>query len=397
MNEASRFSVANYLSLPDVEILSIDPYQGWLVGQSKLDYAICPHCNQKSFTRYDKRLVKVKDCPLRFNRSSFELRLIKRRFSCKSCNKVFTESIKGIQKGKRTTERFKSMIMWACDRFASLKQVREDFKVSSDFVYRAFYEQLELKRRMNNQYEWPEAIGIDEHGFGKHKQLGRKVFVSMVVNQSRKKLMEVVFGKSKQEMMDRLAHIKGRENVKYATIDMCDPYRSFIREFFPQARIIADKFHVLRLLSPSIMKERRRIVGKNADRRARGLLLCSSKNLDYFDRKAIHNYLKKHQHLNEMYHAKEALHSFYRIKGYKRAAKAMEMMIKRFKSSSTKEVKRLGNTLSYWKQEVLNYFRKRLTNARLEGFNNKASLVRRRAYGYKNPNNYRLRLLNVCG
>ena len=71
-------------------------------------------------------------------------------------------------------------------------------------------------------------------------------------------------------------------------------------------------------------------------------------------------------------------------------------MIERFKKPEYKEVKRLGNTLSYWREEVLNYFKTRLTNARLEGFNNKTSVVRKRAYGYKNPNNYRLQVLNAC-
>lgn len=397
MKEASLNSLANFLSLPELKILEINPQQGWMKCKSTLNYSNCPHCQARSTSGYDKRLVSIKDCPLAYNKHFCEIRLIKRRFRCLPCNRVFTESISGIRKGRRTTERFRAMIMWACDRFASLKQVREDYKVSSDFVYKAFYEQLELKRRMNNQYAWPREIGIDEHGFGKDKKLRRKVYVSMVVNQSRKKLMEVVFGKSKSIMMAQLGHIPGRENVEYVTIDMCDPYRSFIREFFPNAQIIADKFHVLRLLSPAIMKERRKIVGKNADRKARSLLLCNSKELDFFDRRAIHQYLKRHKHLNEMYHAKEALHSFYNIKGHRRACKAMEFMIERFKNSETKEVRKLGNTLHYWKDEVLNYFRKKLTNARLEGFNNKASLVKRRAYGYRNPNNYRLRLLNVCG
>jgi transposase len=71
-------------------------------------------------------------------------------------------------------------------------------------------------------------------------------------------------------------------------------------------------------------------------------------------------------------------------------------MIERFKASEFPEISKLGRTLSYWKQEILNYFKTGLTNARLEGFNNKASLVRKRAYGYKNPNNYRLRVLSVC-
>jgi transposase len=286
--------------------------------------------------------------------------------------------------------------MFACDRYAHLNQVRKDFFVSSDFVYRAFYEKLELKRRKDNQYAWPKCIGIDEHGFGRDKVLRKKVFVTMVVNHNRKKLMEVVFGKSSQNLKDRLSHIPGRENVRFATIDMCDPYRNFILNHFPYAEIVADKFHVLRLLSPSIMKERKLITGKNADRKARGLLLCNSKNLDYFDRRAILDYLPRHPKLNALYHAKEALHNFYRIKGYTRAVVALGHMITRFKSSHYEEISRLGRTLENWKSEIQNYFKTRLTNARLEGFNNKASLVRRRAFGYKNPNNYRLRLLSVC-
>ncbi len=49
-----------------------------------------------------------------------------------------------------------------------------------------------------------------------------------------------------------------------------------------------------------------------------------------------------------------------------------------------------------WRHEVLGYFACRLTNARTEGFNGKAKLVIRRAYGYKSFRNYRLRLLSAC-
>jgi transposase len=45
---------------------------------------------------------------------------------------------------------------------------------------------------------------------------------------------------------------------------------------------------------------------------------------------------------------------------------------------------------------ILNYFESRLTNARAEGFNNKAKLIKRRAYAYRSFENYRLRLLSAC-
>lgn len=324
------------------------------------------------------------------------LRLWKRRYFCKPCQRPFSERVQGIQPRRRTTERFRRSVMTACERYASLKHVCEDFRISFDFAYRAFYEQLELKRRKDNQYPWPEWIGIDEHGVGRNAEVNSRAFVSLIVNHKRKKVMDLVFGRSSGELELRLAHIPGRENVRLATIDMSDPYRKFIRTFFPQAQIIADKFHVLRLLSPIIMKERRRITGTNADRRARGLLLCSSKRLEYFDRLALRRYLERYPRLAELYDWKERLHAFYRMKGYDRAKEVLERLIFESGFSSEPEIRRLGRTLRNWSSEILNYFAYGLTNARLEGFNNKASLVRRQAYGYRNLNNYRLRVLSVC-
>ncbi len=48
-----------------------------------------------------------------------------------------------------------------------------------------------------------------------------------------------------------------------------------------------------------------------------------------------------------------------------------------------------------WREEILNYFKTGLTNARVEGYNNVAKSVKKRAYGYKSFKNYRLRLLDV--
>jgi transposase len=60
------------------------------------------------------------------------------------------------------------------------------------------------------------------------------------------------------------------------------------------------------------------------------------------------------------------------------------------------ELQTLRRTLMKWRTEILAYFATGLTNGRTEGFNNKAKLVKRRAYGYRFLANYRLRLLNAC-
>lgn len=64
--------------------------------------------------------------------------------------------------------------------------------------------------------------------------------------------------------------------------------------------------------------------------------------------------------------------------------------------SKIKEIKTLRKTLIKWREEVLNYFENRITNARTEGFNNVAKLIQKRAYGVKSFELYRLRYLNAC-
>ena len=98
----------------------------------------------------------------------------------------------------------------------------------------------------------------------------------MIVDYSNKRVKEVVEGKTTAALCDQLAYIPERQNVQAVVMDMCDPFKNFTREFFPQAKIVADKFHVLRLLSPAIMKRRKQITGTRADLKAKKLLLMSS-------------------------------------------------------------------------------------------------------------------------
>lgn len=354
----------------------------------------CPKCATGSMTVYDMRSITVKDAPIRG--VGVTLYITKKRFYCKACKKPFTESIPGIRKGKRHTERYKRAVSWACDNFSDLTRVRRAMKCSSYFIYHSHYSHLESKLKEKLNYPWSEKIGIDEHSFKKCRHGGHMEFASFVIDYNNGRPREIVLGKTCDSLRSGLEHIPGRENVKHAVIDMCDPFKKFIREFFPNADITADKFHVLRLLSPSLLRKRKEITGTRAEARAKRLLLMSHKKLDYTKRMALLNFLKNHPELNELYSWKERLHGFYRIKGYERAKIALTRMTDDMALSNMKEVKTLRKTLLKWREEILNYFKTGLTNGRTEGFNNKAKLVKRRAYGYKSFRNYRLRVLTAC-
>ena len=178
-------------------------------------------------------------------------------------------------------------------------------------------------------------------------------------------------------------------------LDLCDPFKKFVKQNFPNAEIIADKFHVLRLLTPAINSRRKDITGDKRTNPIRKLLLRSGHRLEYFERQALETWLKNYPEMREVYAYKEAMHRFYRTRGYNKAAKALTKLTDSMARSELKEIKTLRKTLMKWRKEILGYFKTMLTNGKTEGYNRLAKLFQYRAFGFKSFKNYRLRLLNA--
>lgn len=386
--------LAKFILFPELELIKsqrngpVNIYTCAMRGRS----GFCPRCGLESGSIYDHRWVFIKDAPLRDK--WVYLRIKKRRFECKICKKIFTEQIPGILKGRRSTDRFERHLLWACETFQNLKQVTKALRCSSDTVYRALYRQLELKLK-KNRYPWPKVIGLDEHSFQKRRS-GNIPFVSMFVDYKNKKIFELVDSKSSDRLKEKLQAIPGRENVEQVVIDLADPYKKFVREFFPHAHMTADKFHVLRLLHPAINRRRKQITGDRRSLRIRRLLLMNASRLDYFQKAEILNFLNDHPELKQIWITKEKMHALYRCKGIDRARLALNNLLKSLKNTPIKELKTLRRTLWRWSQEILNHFKTGLTNGRTEGFNTVAKLVKKRAFGYRSFKNYRLKLLCSC-
>jgi transposase len=391
-----EWSLAQQFMLPEMRLLRArrGPRGGqdWLVEMTSV-MEVCPRCATPSRSVYDRRWVTVRDEPVRGAELRFIIR--KRRFACRPCNKPFTEPVGGIRKGHRTTERFARAVLTACEDFVDLKRVRARFRCSGGYVYSALYRHLELKRR-TRLYPWPERVGIDEHYFRRDKRLDVREFVTMVVDHSNGRLLEVAEGRRGIDVEHAVRHIPGRENVRFVTLDLCDPYKRFANEHFPNAQLVADKFHVLRLLQPALMRYRKLAEDGRNSPYLRQLLLKPRRLVPHRWRQPLYDWLCRHPALKAIYEAKEALHGFYRTKSRKQAKLRLTGLCDALAHSQIPELETLRSTLVRWRKEILAYWLCRLTNARTEGFNNKAKLVKRRAFGYVSFRHYRLRLLNAC-
>jgi transposase len=390
-------STANFILLPELKILThyqSDKFRTHYKCVKQSEFEVCPRCAVKCFSVHDSRWVKVQDQPIRG--SGICLKILKRRFRCQQCKKVFTEPIPGVRKGFKTTERYRRGIKWACENFKDLKRVQRAFKCSAWLTHKVFYEQLEIKTRERVNDCWGKRIGIDEHTWKKHRGKNRKTeFASLIVDFDRERIGEVVDGKTVQNLKDQLDYIPGRERVQHAVIDMCDPFKKFVREFFPNADLTADKFHVLRLINPAINRARTEITGDKRSNPVRTLLLRNRHRLQYYERNALDQWLNDHHKLKEIYWFKESIYQLYRTRGFNKASRAFTKLTDQMALSKHDEIKKLRKTLVKWRKEILNYFITRLTNARTEGYNRLAKREQYCAFGVRSFFNYRLRLLNV--
>jgi transposase len=179
-------------------------------------------------------------------------------------------------------------------------------------------------------------------------------------------------------------------------MDCSETFRSFAKEAFPNAMIVADRFHVERIFTRKVNKYRKKITGDDRKNPISKLLLRPAHKLDFFERCAVVKWLNHHPKLREIWEAKEALSRFFRTKGMKRARKALGKLLDRMGRSKVRAVTALRKTLINWQREILNFHHERLSNGRVEGFNRVGKLIQRMGYGYKRFSNYRLRLLNTC-
>lgn len=388
-------SLSHFVLPKDLKLIEIKRSKygnTWVVEKVRQEFEPCLKCGAPSTTMAGRCTSTVREQGLRDEVLYLEIH--KHRYFCKKCKKTFTEPVSIVWPRRRTTQRFRKNLAKRCHNYCNLTRVRKEFRVSSGLMYQVYYEQISTKLNEFKNQSWPKVLGIDEHFFSRSK--GFREFVTMFTDLKKKRLFEVVLGRSNKSLLEQVKGIPGRENVRIVSIDMSGTYSSLVKKLFPNAKIVSDKFHVLRLLNPAIMTAGKKIHGHRQELKTRRKLLNSRIKLDYDQRSAIDFYLKDKPELNELYRCKENLFELYRTKGWDRCRKKINKMIEKMKTSPLQAIQKLSRTLKKWKSEILFYFAQPWTNAFTEAMNNTGKLVQKQGYGYKSFVNYRLRLLSAC-
>jgi len=381
------------LGLPQLRILKQEEQEDHFevtVGYHRKG-AVCSRCGRVTTKEHDRRPQLKQDRRLR-DKVVF-LTLIKRRFRCLWCGKVFTEPDEVFGSRRRSSHRFREYLGQEA-LHQTVKRTAEKEKVGEGLVRRCVAEEIGRRLGAREAAETPEFIGLDEFSVKR-----RRLYHTAICNLVKGEVMEVVEGQGRQKVEEYLDSLPDPERIKGVAMDMHEPFRQAVQMCLPQAKVVVDKFHLIRHINRALDKVRSRLQGRNRRSKRRDLfrsrytLLKGAERLADWERERLNQLFYRYPELKRAWVLKERFRAWYKETNRSRAEKMLGLLEEQIEGNSLPEFKELLHTLDNWREEILNYFDYRITNGFVEGKNNRIKTIKRTAYGYRNMANFRLRIL----
>lgn len=356
----------------------------------------CPHCESEKLRKKDRYVRRVRHA--NFGTRPCHLELEACKYRCLSCGKYFNQRFPGIGPRRRYSEAFRQQIVREHREGISQHTLARREHLGSATVERWYHEALFRKAQERVNDACPRVLGIDEHFFTR-----KDGFATTLCDLGKRRVFDVVLGRSERALEAYFNGLIDKDRVRVVSMDLASNYRALVRKHFPRALIVADRFHVIRLVNQQFLATWSRLDPKG--RLNRGLLSLVRRhehNLRPEQRQRLASYLLEHPAFQIVYEFKQRLCRVLSLKHRtarqcRRLAPFLIQAIDHLKSSSFPPLQQLGLTLDSWKEEIARMWRFTKNNAITEGFHTKMEMISRRAFGFRNFENYRLRVKVLCG
>ena len=227
-----------------------------------------------------------------------------------------------------------------------------------------------------------KSLAIDETSFKRGQS-----YVTVVIDSDKRRVVDVEEGRSEEQVMAfsyKLEEKGGDCNkIAYVSSDLSSAYRAGIEFCFPKAKHTVDKFHVKKLLLDA-MDEVRKNEQQSLKRGkiSRKLLMIPETRQTEEQRNKVEQLSKAYPKTGRAFRIVQALDTVYASYDEKTAREKFDELYRWMRRSRLEPMKRTANTLRDYSEEILNYFRSRLTNAICEGINSMIQAAKRKARGY---------------
>ena len=356
----------------------------------------CPRCGSSQFRikATHQRIFKHG----RWDRMLVYLKVKIPKFLCKQCGHYFTLRLPGILPKRRSTEQFRQEVFYQHLGGLTQTQLSESHQISASTVERWYHDFVEYRVKELEGRACPLVMGIDEHFFSR-----KDGYATTLVDLKNHKVFDVVLGRSEESLKAYFKRLKGRERVQIVVMDLSETYRSIVQKYFPNAMIVADRFHVVRLLNHHFLKVWGMLDPEG--RKSRGLLSLVRRheyNLKPEQVPKLQAYMDQVAGLEPLYRFKQDLMQLL-LKKHQKRTEAKDLIpqllwhMNELLQSPWEPLKTFGNTLKSWLEPIVRMWRFTKNNGITEGFHTKMEMISRRAFGFRNFKNYRLRVIALCG
>ena len=245
----------------------------------------------------------------------------------------------------------------------------------------------------------PRGIGVDEVAYLKGHN-----YLTIVRDIDLGKVIWIGFSRTKETLdsfFKELGTLKAHA-IKLAVMDMHDPYIASVKEH-TNAEIVFDKFHISKKVNEALDTVRKQEFAQ-ADseerknmKKKRFLILARNKNVEDEKREELDTLLEQNKTLSKAYLLKEQVLDIFDETEQDTAVKRLDKWMQNVKKSGITAYDKVVNTITNYMYGIVNYFKHHVTNAASEAINNKINVIKRRAYGFRDIEYFKLKIIQLCG
>jgi transposase len=319
-----------------------------------------------------------------------------KQYECSLCKRYFNQRLIWADKGKSYTRRQAKFIFEMC-KHQAYTQVGAIVDMHSKCVERLYLEYASKSCQITKRFPQVRCLGIDELSNRK----GKNDYCCVLTDLERGIHLDILPDRKKATLRAYFQRLgsKWSQQIEAVSCDMWSPYIDVAEEFFPQAEICIDRFHVVVLLNKCLDTFRRHLRRDKPEEEAfksiKWKLYKRTDALSEQEKQLLEEAFCKSPELRQMDQLRNDFHQIFdEHTEHWPALVDLNKGIDRVQASAKPEYwDSFINTLCNWKGYILNFVQTRLTNAATEGLNNIIRHIKRISFGMHNFQHLRLRIM----
>ncbi|MBX9865566.1 MAG: ISL3 family transposase [Burkholderiales bacterium] len=338
----------------------------------------CNKCYQSNLSRNGTRVIVYRDIPIHGKQVGIYLTF--QRYQCKNCLATLYQSSSSLDTNHLMTKRLVDYIVNKSYK-TPFTEIALEVGIDEKTVRNVFSNNVDQKLKQL-KIETPEVLGIDEvHLIGKPR--------GVITNIEQGTIVDMLKTRNKSVLMTYFSSLKNKENIRVVTMDMWRPYFDVISATIPHAKIVIDKFHVVKMATEAMEKVRKDIRKELAQRERiqlkndRFLLFKRNHQLTPTEKLSMESWFVQHKLLGQAYALKESFYNIWNNRTKKEAEESYIEWSKQIPIALVDYFIPIVSTIDNWHKPIFNYFTARYTNnVTTEALNGLIKIMNRDGRGY---------------